>query len=70
MLKTRKGFFASEILNYSVVDRHSKKIGNVTDLLINSNSHIIDYLIVKKDWLIPVSFINSDDSTKQEIIVS
>lgn len=61
---------ASEILNYSVVDRYSKKIGKVTDLLINSNSHLIEYLIVKKDWLIPVSLINSDDSNKQEIIVS
>ncbi|UCG90400.1 MAG: GNAT family N-acetyltransferase [Candidatus Heimdallarchaeota archaeon] len=71
MLKSKKGHLASELLNYRVRDRHSKKIGKISDLLINSRSHKIDYIIVgRKKWQIPVSFINDDDSKKKEIMVS
>ena len=71
MLKSKKGYLASEILDYEIRDRHSKKIRRIRDLLINSRSHKIDYIIVgRKKWAIPVSFLNDDDSSKKEIVVS
>ncbi|UCG02264.1 MAG: GNAT family N-acetyltransferase [Candidatus Heimdallarchaeota archaeon] len=71
MLKSKKGYLASEILDYEVRDRHSKKMGRIRDLLINLLSHKIEYIIVgRKKWAIPISFINNDDSTKKEITVS
>lgn len=71
VLKSKKGYLASEILDYKVRDRHLKKIGRIRDLLINSRSHTIEYIIVgRKKWSIPVSFLNDDDSTKKDIVVS
>ncbi|MFX1286404.1 MAG: GNAT family N-acetyltransferase [Promethearchaeota archaeon] len=71
MLKSKKGYLASELFDYKVKDRHSKRIGKISELLINSQSYKIDYIIVgRKKWLVPVSFINSDDSRKKEIIIS
>ncbi|MFX0124103.1 MAG: GNAT family N-acetyltransferase [Candidatus Hodarchaeota archaeon] len=71
MIKSKKGYLASEILEYNVRDRHLKKIGRIRDLLLNPQSHKIDYLIVgRKKWVIPISFLNDDDSNKKEIIVT
>jgi ribosomal protein S18 acetylase RimI-like enzyme/sporulation protein YlmC with PRC-barrel domain len=70
MLKSKRGHLASESLGYRVVDRHSKKMGKINDLLVDSLSYLVDYIMIGKDGVIPVSFINSDDSTKREIIVS
>ncbi|MFX1518069.1 MAG: GNAT family N-acetyltransferase [Promethearchaeota archaeon] len=71
MLKSKKGYLASELLNYEVRDRHFKKIGSIRDLLINPHSHKVEYIVVgRKKWSIPVSFLNNDDSNKKEIVVS
>ncbi|MHA2294626.1 MAG: GNAT family N-acetyltransferase [Candidatus Hodarchaeales archaeon] len=70
MLKPKYGHLASEILGYHIFDRHSKKIGKVSDLLINSHSYLVDYILVGIDRIIPVSFINNDDSMKKVITLS
>ncbi|MHA2496994.1 MAG: hypothetical protein ACXAEI_16095 [Candidatus Hodarchaeales archaeon] len=70
MLKSKKGYLASEILEYHVVDRHSKKIGKVTDLLINPVSYLIDHIVVGKDRVVSTSLIAEDNSTKRLLSLS
>lgn len=70
VLKSKKGYLASEILGYRVIDRHQKKMGSIKDLLINCSTYFIDYIKVGRKEVIPVSFINRDDSTRKEIVVS
>lgn len=70
MLKSKRGFLASEILDYQVVDRHSKKMGRIKDLLINPLSWLIDYVTIGEDSFIPTSLIAEDDSTKSVITLS
>ncbi|MFW9915478.1 MAG: GNAT family N-acetyltransferase [Candidatus Thorarchaeota archaeon] len=70
MLKSKRGFLASEILEYHVIDRHSKKIGKVTDLLINSVSYLIDHIVVGKDHVVSTSLIAEDNSAKKLLFLS
>ncbi|MHA2327547.1 MAG: PRC-barrel domain-containing protein [Candidatus Hodarchaeales archaeon] len=70
MLKSKKGYLASEILDYPVIDRHSKIIGRITDLFINNSTQLIEYIIIGNRGFIPVSFIDNDDSTKRVITLS
>ncbi|MFW9997774.1 MAG: GNAT family N-acetyltransferase [Candidatus Odinarchaeota archaeon] len=70
MLRSKRGFLASEILGYRVLDRHAKSIGKIDDLLVDSSYFLVDYIQVGKDQIIPVSFINNDDSIKKLVVVS
>ncbi|MFQ5981130.1 MAG: GNAT family N-acetyltransferase [Candidatus Heimdallarchaeota archaeon] len=70
MLKSKRGFLASEILDYHVVDQHSKKMGQVKDLLINPLSWLIDYITIGEDSVVPTSLVLEDDLTKRIITLS
>jgi len=70
LLRSKRGHLASEILGYHVIDRHSRKIGKVNDLLIDSVTYLVNYIIAGKDKIIPVSFINSDNHVKKLITIS
>ncbi|MFX0094617.1 MAG: PRC-barrel domain-containing protein, partial [Candidatus Hodarchaeota archaeon] len=70
MLRQKKGFLASEIFDYCILDRHSRKVGKIKDLLINPISHLIDYIITENEFIIPISLINDDDSAKKTIKLS
>lgn len=70
MLKSKRGFLASEILDYHVVDQHSKKIGRVNDFLINPLSWLIDYIVIQKACVVPISLIAKDNSAKRILALS
>ncbi|MFX1513332.1 MAG: GNAT family N-acetyltransferase [Promethearchaeota archaeon] len=70
MFKSKRGYFASEVLDFQVLDQHSKKVGKVKELLINPISYLIDYLVAGKDYFIPVSLIVNDNFVKKVIILS
>ncbi|MHA2273899.1 MAG: alpha/beta fold hydrolase [Candidatus Hodarchaeales archaeon] len=70
MLKSKRGFLASEILDYNVFDQHSKKIGRVNDILISPSSWLIDYIVIQKDCFVPISLIAEDNSTKKILALS
>ncbi|MFX0113452.1 MAG: GNAT family N-acetyltransferase [Candidatus Hodarchaeota archaeon] len=70
MLKSKRGFLASEILDYNVVDRHSKKVGRVNDFLAKTSSWLIDYIIIQKDFVVPISLIAEDNSAKKILSLS
>ncbi|MFX1510960.1 MAG: PRC-barrel domain-containing protein [Promethearchaeota archaeon] len=65
MLKSQRGFLASELCQYCVIDRYSKKIGKITDLLANPFSYLIEYIVVENHYLIPVSLIDNDNSSQK-----
>jgi ribosomal protein S18 acetylase RimI-like enzyme len=53
-----------------VVDRYSKKVGKIKDLLINPISYLVEYIVAGNDYLIPTSLIDNDDSTQKVITLS
>ncbi|MFX0116734.1 MAG: GNAT family N-acetyltransferase [Candidatus Hodarchaeota archaeon] len=61
---------ASEILDYYVVDRHSKKIGRVNDVLLSPLSWLIDYILIQKDYIVSISQIAEDSSAKKILTLS
>lgn len=73
MLLRKKGFFVNDLFSYRLIDRYSKKIGKISDLIIHTRSFRVDYIIAggKKDpYIIPTQLITSEDNSKKIFRVS
>jgi ribosomal 30S subunit maturation factor RimM/ribosomal protein S18 acetylase RimI-like enzyme len=68
LITSKRGYYATDLFSYTIVDRYNKKIGKISDLIISRINFRINYLIIEKKksilYLIPSSLVTSEEKDK------